>query len=112
MSDSSIGTYQQAVNQLKRAQADVERYVTTIQTASRLLGNGKWKTAMMANVSGGFPADIAFSRESINGNDWPTGQQLADVLQAYHATRQALKNAWGAIPPDERAVVHPPETYM
>jgi hypothetical protein len=113
MSESAIAAYQTAIGQLQAAQKQVEQYVRIIEHAAGLLNRDGWKTAMMSNVQGGFPAEIAFSRrEGINGSDWPTAQQLADALVAWHNAKQAVKNAYQAIHASERSVVQPPDKYV
>ena len=107
-----IEKYQQAVNELKASIAHAEQLVKVMSTAATILSG--WKRAMISDVQGGFPPEIALARDrpSISGREWPTAQQLADALQRYHKARSELQNAWNAIPESQRDVVQRPEAYF
>lgn len=106
-----IEQYQQAVAEVKAAIGEAERLVRIVSSGAAALR--EWKRMMMSNVQGGFPMEIALSPHSptINGSEWPTGQQLAVALQRYHQAKQTLQNAYSAIPDSQRSVVQAPETF-
>ena len=108
----AIEQYQQAVAEIKAAIGEAERLVRIVSSGATALR--EWKRMMMANVQDGFPPEIALSPRSptINGSEWPTGQQLADALQRYHQAKQNLRNAYSAIPDGQRSVVQAPETFF
>lgn len=108
---SAIENYQQAVSEIQAAIHEAERMVQIVSSGAALLRNN-WKRTMMSNVDGGFPAEIALSSKSFNGREWPTGQQLADVLVRYHNACRNLQNAYRAIPDSQRAVVQEPEEFI
>lgn len=107
-----IEKYQEALNELKASIAHAEELVKAVSTEATILRD--WKHAMMSDVQGGFPPEIALARDrpSISGREWPTAQQLADALQRYHKARSELQNAWNAIPESQRDVVQQPEGYF
>ena len=59
----------------------------------------------VSNSSVGFPPEVTFTGESINASEWPSAQNLAEALSAYHETRHEATNAGGAVPDTIRHVV-------
>lgn len=107
----AISQYQQAVTNLKAAKSEAERVARVVSEGASALR--EWRKTMVSNAQGGFPMEIALSRSNpnINASEWPTGQQIADALQKYHQAKQALGNAYSAIPEGQRRVVQAPETF-
>ena len=107
-----IAQYQQAVAALKSAIAGAERVVRVVTGGASALRD--WRKTMVSNSSGGFPMEVALSRQSpsINASDWPSGQQIADALQQYHQAVTTLRNSYSAIPESQRGVVQAPDTFV
>ena len=105
---SAVEKYQDALYKLTQA----EEAVTRVVGAFRGIASGlrDWKRVMVANASGGWPPEIALnpSVPSISADDVPTGQQLADVLQAWHKARGEAQDAYSAIPAERRTGLSPP----
>src|SRR5690606_17520449 len=47
-------------------------------------------------------------RDTINGDDFPDAKKIQVALKAYHDTRQALMNAWQAVPDGMKAGLQQP----
>jgi hypothetical protein len=106
---NEIEDYQQATRTYEGAQLACERLVGTVHAASRALQ--KWRTATVSNASVGFPAHLVLGgggTSSIDASQWPTAQELANALSAYHATQILMKQAFDRIPETQRAVIKPP----
>lgn len=105
---SEIEKYQVAKQAHLAADLECVRVTGIIHHASTVLKN--WKLAMVSNSSAGFPMEIALNQRSpsINAGEWITAHDIGTALAAYHATKSAEKQAYSAIPDDQRAVVVPP----
>lgn len=84
----------------------MERIVAIVSDAAHKLRN--YTNVLVSNSDAGFPPEVACGGQSINGRDWPSSQQLAEALAAYHSTRHDAQNAWRAIPDSLRKVVQEP----
>lgn len=105
-----IAEYQEAMQKHSDAQSKVERLVKTVSESAAILKDRRH--AMFANTEGniGFPMEIALSSNTptINAQTFPTGNQLAAAVAAWHTTRTEVRNAYEQIPSDQRAVVVAP----
>lgn len=108
MASNPITEYQTALRNFNRAKNHAETLVNTIAEAAAKLQN--WRTVRVSNVNVGFPVDISISN-SINANQWPTAQQLAEALADYHSRLHEVGNAYRRIPEDQREVVQPPPAH-
>ena len=64
-----------------------------------------------ANAGGGFPPETVMGRGSIteDGNSWPAAGAINTVLTEWHKAKQAMNNAWRAVPQERRTgLVAPP----
>jgi len=104
MSEDPIQTYQEALSNLEAATRQVERLVSEVVKAGKVLQN--WKHVTVADGKTGFPPEAHVY--SINPDNWPSAQQLAEVLSGWHQSRHAVNNAWNAIPRDRRVGLQPP----
>ena len=109
---SAISDYQAAVAEIKTAFDGAERIKNIIARTSAALA--VWKRAMISDVSGGFPPEVALdpNNPSISGREYPSIEQIAAALQRYHAAKAELQKKYDAIPESERSVVQPPQIYF
>jgi hypothetical protein len=73
----------------------------------------EWRRALVANVSGGgFPAELVMNERSptINGREWPSAQQIADALGAWHDAHWAMRSAWDRVPLELQGGLKPPQS--
>jgi hypothetical protein len=64
-----------------------------------------------SNVEGsGFPPETIMGRQSVSddGNTWPSARAINQALMDWHRTKQAMDNAWAAVPQDRKAGLVPP----
>jgi hypothetical protein len=107
MATEPISEYQKAIHNVDAAKAVAERLVAVISDAANKLRN--WQQVMVSCTSAGFPPEVAVTKShSINAGEWPTGQQLAEALAAYHHALHEASNAYRRIPEGQRGVVQPP----
>ena len=100
MADDPIRTYLDARTALEQATGRTERFVDVIISAGDNLRD--WRRVMISNASGvGFPLELA-NAPSINAKKWPTAQELAEILAAWHKARHACDNAWMNVPVKDR----------
>jgi len=107
MAEDKIRRYQEALRELEVATRNVEKYVATITDVSEKLQN--WDRVVISNVGDiGFPPEAHV--KSINADDWFTAIQLAEALSNWHKVCHEVRNAWNAIPSENRMGLQPPES--
>jgi len=107
MSEDPIQPYLEALRNLEVITRQVEHVVGEIIKGAEALRD--WKHVTVANGKTSFPAEAL--RNSINPDNWPTIQQLAETLSEWHQSRRAVENAWNAIPRDRRFGLQPPSSF-
>jgi len=105
MAIDPITEYQTATENFERARNKAEQMVRAITDAANTLRN--WQAVTVSNVNISFPAGLVAAR-SINAKEWPTAEQLAQVLSSYHSTLHEAGNAYRRVPENQRKVVQPP----
>ena len=106
MSTDTVTIYESALAAHERAKAQVERMVKVISDGANKLRD--YDRVGVSNSNVGFPPEVTFTGQSINANEWPSAQNLAEALSAYHETRHEAANAWRAVPDSIRHVVKEP----
>lgn len=63
-----------------------------------------------SNTGVGMPMEVSLvqGNPSADGDRWPSAKQIMERLAAWHAAKNALRNAWQALSPDQQAALHPP----
>jgi hypothetical protein len=97
--------YEKAMAAFNALTGEIDRFVTRIAEAAQSLRGG-WRNIIPAgrSVEGLSPTSGA----PTIGMDWPSGQDLAAKLMAWHKAKSGLQNVYNAVPSDERAKVKPP----
>lgn len=99
--------YLDAWRDLQQHEREVLRIVTTIQEAARNLE--RWQAVHVAHAGAGFPTEVTMTGRVVDASTWPTAQQLADALAAWHSAAEAAREAWHRdVPPEQRASLPPP----
>jgi hypothetical protein len=110
MATDPIAVYQEAINNLEKATRTAENFVEVITDAANKLRD--WKHTIISNSGIGFPAELVMGQHpSINAQNWPTADRLAEALAGWHKVRHAASNAYSAIPDNRRGVVQPPPSF-
>ena len=93
----------------ERANANVSNLGTRIARIGEALKINRGSFCF-SNVQGGFPAEVVMGRQSItdDGNTWPSATAINASLVEWHQAKQAMLNAYGSIPQDQRSGVVPP----
>jgi hypothetical protein len=104
-----IEDYRNAAIEHKAAAERAKQIVERVHKGAEILQ--QWKSVIVADIAGaGFPEEIGLARKAteFDGANWPTGEQVAEALSAYHATRQRVFDRYDAIPKPEQFVIHGP----
>ncbi len=105
MADDPIRAYQDALRAMEEAEGRAERVVRYITDVADWLGD--WRDVRVADGKTSFPVGVG-QKQSIIPDRWPTVQQLAEVLAAWHQAAHVARNAWAAIPmPDKKGLKGP-----
>lgn len=105
MADNPISEYQSKLKQLREATQAVERVVKTVINGA---DNLKYWRDVVVSGGGGFPPHLMGSNRTINADDWPTGQQIGQLLSRWHSVRFETQQAYERIPLSEREGIQPP----
>lgn len=108
MSSDPVQLYQSKLRAKKDAEAMAEEMVFRVRSFSDRLKD--WKRTVVSNMPGVYPASLTFNRStpSIDGNTWPTAQQVNEALGMYHTAVSELMSAWTAIPEERKEGLMPP----
>lgn len=106
MADDPIRKYLDARNEFDQATRNAGRLTDIIVEAGRHLQ--RWQEVTVSNVGVGFPAEL-IGGPSIDAHQWPTAEELAEVLASWHDARHTTRNAWRAVPDsDHQGLQSPP----
>jgi hypothetical protein len=104
---SDVGSrYLDALSELQQREGEILRMVATIQQAAKCLEH--WQAVDVVHAGAGFPKEVTMVGRSIDALTWPTAQQLADTLAAWHGAAEIARTAWARLPGETRSNVLPP----
>jgi hypothetical protein len=65
------------------------------------------------NCTGGFPIEVATNRAAptANATEWPSAQQIQDILVRWHNAKFEAENAWSRLTPDQQKAMQPPTKF-
>lgn len=109
MSDDPVADYSQALQDRGAAIAAAERMVSRVTDGANKLR--EWRRVSVSNLrpAVSFPAG---SHRIITGDAWPSAQEIAETIKAYHDAGGAAREAWSRIPAGQRgAMTPPPDPY-
>ncbi len=108
---NEIEAYLIAREESDAAQREVERLISVIRKASRLLRN--WRDVRVLNVPVedlGYPAELSFnSTRCIDAIEWPSSMQISQALVNWHSASQRVMSLWSAIPLEHRSGTMAPD---
>ena len=107
MAEDPIRKYSEANDELGKAKARIQKMRDTIaEVGQSLLYPYEF---MISNVKVGLPIEVAMgsAKHSLNADDWPSAQQIAEALANLHEKRKHLENAWHALSESDRKIVNP-----
>jgi len=104
---SDMGSrYLDALREFQQREGEVLRMVATIQQAAKHLEH--WRAVHVVHAGAGFPKEVTMVGRSIDASTWPTAQQLADTLAAWHEAAEIARTAWARLPREMRSSMPPP----
>ena len=110
MSIDPIREYSNAKTEQAKAQKVVQDMTFVIdKVATALRCNPSAFT--IANVRIGSPAEVIPSAlESLNANDWPTAEQIAESLKAMHDAHHKAQTLWASLTDSDKENLLPPDS--
>lgn len=104
MATDSLRAYLDALRTLEETTQHVHRIKRVITDAADKLQ--EWRRVIVSGTSAGFPVELT-GAPSISANDWPTAEQLAEALRAWHQASDAADHAWRQVPAADRRGLQP-----
>ena len=112
MAEDPIRKYIDAKRELDSLTEKVKKLQRFIEDVGNALRNPF--RFMVSNVSVGFPPEVAMAGgiPTLNASEWPTAQQIAELLSSLHKAYHNALNAFMGIPePDRKNVAPLPDRY-
>jgi hypothetical protein len=108
----SIEAYLDARAKFDQVSRDVSAASDTLARVARNLTD-KRNRFSFSNVSGGFPAEVLMSPDSVSmdGNAWPSAGAINLLLAQWHEAGFQMQQAWRAIPKERQGGLLPPLKY-
>lgn len=109
---TQIETYKKANDEFKQSVQNARAMAQVVSRGAVALDH--WQVAMVSNCQGVFPPEVTLRQDAasqINASEWPSGQDIANTLRAYHSAWQRVKEFYAAIPATERAAVQSPTSH-
>jgi len=101
MAINLIAEYQTKLKELYEATQAAERIIKIITIGAKHLEH--WQETEIIG-SGKFPS----LKRSINAADWPSGQELGQILSHWHTINFEARQAYDQIPDSQRIGIEPP----
>lgn len=106
MASERVDAYLDARRAQAAATDRVQKMVRTIQAAAnKLLA---WDGVAITNSGVVFPKDVIQKNRIIDGQEWPTAEQLAKALAAWHDAGRKAETAWEMVSAADRVGLQPP----
>lgn len=100
--------YLDAKAKLDSAEQEVKNLSSYIGQIANAMQGDYW-SFMVSNTNIGFPPEVAMGAAfTLNANEWPSAQKIAETLKALHDARHEANNAWARLSPDDRRNLPPP----
>lgn len=112
MAEDPIRKYIDAKRELDSITEKIEKLQRFIEEVGNALRNPF--RFIVSDVSVGFPPEVAMVRgiPTLHANEWPTAQQIAELLSSLHRAYHDARNAFMRIPEaDRKNVAHLPDRY-
>lgn len=105
MSVEKLQEYIDSLEELQKAHAKVKQHGALIANVGGYLSNFPYKMTV-SNVGVSFP--VGGSRElTLNGNDWLTAKQIAELLSDYISKRERARHLYQSLSDAQRGSVKP-----
>ena len=105
MTDNPISEYQTKLKELRTITRSIEKMVATVVSGADNLNH--WRQVVVTSA-GKVPPELIGSPRIIDANDWPTGQQIGQLLSQWHDIKVKTDQAYKRIPPSQREGVQTP----
>ena len=99
--------YLDAKAKLDSAEKAVTNLVSCLDQVVNALRKDPWSFSV-SNVKVSFPTEAVMGGYSLNGDEWPSAQQIAETLATLHQARKEVTSAWASLSPADRSNLPPP----
>lgn len=106
MASERVDAYLDARRALAATTDRVQKMVRTIQAAASKLS--AWDGVTITNSGVVFPKGVAQKNRIIDGQEWPTAEQLAKALAGWHDACRKAEIAWDMVSEADRVGLQPP----
>lgn len=102
----ALQTYLELARRLAQCERDVAAIVARVREIAGALEH--WRTVYVLHAGAGFPKEVTMTGRAIDASKWPTADELADALGAWHASAETVRTAWARLSAASRASAPPP----
>jgi len=106
MAVEKLQEYVDSVDELQKAYSKVREYGAIVGDVARCLNNFPFKMTV-SNVQVSFVV-TGEGEYHLDGNNWPSAKQLAEVLSDYISKRERAKNLYASLSSAQKQSVKPP----
>ncbi len=103
----SARQYLDAKAKLDSAEKAVTNLISYLDQVVNALRKDRWSFSV-SNVNVSLPDEAVASGYSLNGDEWPSAQQIAETLAALHQARKKATSAWAILSPADQSNLPPP----
>jgi len=106
----AIRSYLDAQEKYENVSNDLANIVNILESVSKNIKQNPGGFSF-SNTKCGLPPSAIFATmgNSINANDWKSAEEIQQLLSQWHAARDSVRNAWNAVPVQDRKHLHEPK---
>ncbi len=110
MAEDPIREYSNAVEEFNLAYSAVRKLGVLVADVGRYMNN-RPHVFMVSNSSVGFPPEIGLSKSvfSLNANDWPDANKIAEAIVSLHEKREHVKEIYASLSATDKQLVQKPD---
>lgn len=113
MAEDPIRKYSDATAELNSSYSKIRSLGEIIADVGWSLRNkpyGLMVSNLKPNLKVGFPPEVALREgvPSLNANNWPSAQDIAQALSDLRKARHQVDNLWGSLSATDKQLVSPP----
>lgn len=111
MAEDLIRQYSRVTEELNKATVKVHKLSSLISKIGSLLTRNPYKF-VVSNVKANFPAEVTMVEDipRLNADEWPTAEQIAEVLADLHQKRKAVRDVWHSLSGADQDIVSKHDT--
>lgn len=107
MENDPIADYQAKIEERDKARAAVEKMTRTIQLGTEVFERSNWQDIL--NSFDKEMPEVTKIGEFFPIKDWPTGEQIKQLLSQWRIAQQEVQEAYLKVPEDKRKILRSPQ---